>query len=213
MSQCPVCHQQIQILDQHHGTLLTCTHCQAVFFVGWDGQPEAAQPHEAQPEAAQTQEAAPNDQPYGDVTASPEESYQASSSIPESTSESAESIVPVDFSQPNSIDYGQSIAPDLQTPINSSFADVVDFGNTTHSQGLLAYSLLIEGIDLKIHEKALLECLSDSRFRWDVDELLTQVKNGSLRLEKLPPAKMMVLVQRLKAYPFKISCEQNALTV
>lgn len=41
MSQCPRCHNEIQIQQNQFGSLFTCPHCQAVFFVDWSGQPEA----------------------------------------------------------------------------------------------------------------------------------------------------------------------------
>lgn len=42
MAQCPNCHNSVEILDKHLGTLFTCPKCNAVFFVDWDGQPEMA---------------------------------------------------------------------------------------------------------------------------------------------------------------------------
>jgi hypothetical protein len=42
MAACPVCHSELEIAPQHHGTLYTCPNCSAVFFVDWNGQPEGA---------------------------------------------------------------------------------------------------------------------------------------------------------------------------
>ncbi len=44
MTECPQCHQQIEIDTAHHGTLFTCPLCSAVYFVGWDGNPEIPVP-------------------------------------------------------------------------------------------------------------------------------------------------------------------------
>lgn len=49
MTPCPNCQKPVQILDKHLGTLFTCPHCNAVFFVDWNGQPELAS-HELEPE-------------------------------------------------------------------------------------------------------------------------------------------------------------------
>lgn len=175
MSPCPVCFQQVQILDQHHGTLLTCPHCQAVFFVGWDGQPESA-------------------------------------SIPEPTVTPESAVTTEPILAPDSV-----VEPSVDTqpsePALNNFSDVLDFANSTQSQGLLVYDLVISGIDLRAHESALRDCLSDSKFKFEVEDLMSQVQNGKLNIKNLSAAKMMILAQRLKLHPFKITWRQNALTV
>lgn len=55
MVNCPSCHQPVEITDQHSGTLFTCPHCNSVYFIDWNGQPEVSQPNdsiEAAPTAA-----------------------------------------------------------------------------------------------------------------------------------------------------------------
>lgn len=47
MANCPVCQSDISITAQHFGTLYTCPKCNAVFFVDWGGQPEAAASNES----------------------------------------------------------------------------------------------------------------------------------------------------------------------
>jgi hypothetical protein len=177
LSPCPVCFQQVQILDQHHGTLLTCPHCQAVFFVGWDGQPESAAAAEPSAPAEAIAAAEP-------------------SAAPEPVVESAFGSEPSDVAE----------------PALNNFSDVLDFANSTQSQGLLVYDLAISGIDLRAHESALRDCLSDSKFKFEVEDLMSQVQDGKLNIKNLSAAKMMILVQRLKVHPFKITWRQNALT-
>lgn len=41
MAGCPTCQFEINIPSENHGSLMTCPNCQAVFFVNWDGAPEA----------------------------------------------------------------------------------------------------------------------------------------------------------------------------
>ncbi len=43
MTSCPSCQQPVEVLEQHKGTLFTCPHCNAVFFIDWNGQPEVAE--------------------------------------------------------------------------------------------------------------------------------------------------------------------------
>lgn len=49
MIPCPSCSQPVEILDKHLGTLFTCPHCNAVYFIDWNGQPELAT-HEPEPD-------------------------------------------------------------------------------------------------------------------------------------------------------------------
>ncbi|MEQ1723410.1 MAG: hypothetical protein ABL930_09560 [Pseudobdellovibrio sp.] len=36
---CPNCQTDVAVTEQHYGALYTCTSCQAVYFIGFDGQP------------------------------------------------------------------------------------------------------------------------------------------------------------------------------
>lgn len=69
MIPCPNCHKSVEILDKHLGTLYTCPHCNAVYFIDWNGQPEMAQ-HEPEPEPVVGPTAAPS------FEASVEQNYQ-----------------------------------------------------------------------------------------------------------------------------------------
>ena len=94
MSDCPSCHQAVEILEKHKGTLFNCPHCNAVFFVDWNGQPELAQ-HEAEPAF----ESAP---PHADFSSAPTEfssveSSSGSEAIP-TYSESAHDFSSNDYS-------------------------------------------------------------------------------------------------------------------
>ncbi|MFP5518939.1 MAG: hypothetical protein ACLGGX_03495 [Bdellovibrionia bacterium] len=55
MKLCPVCSAEQKIESQHHGTLFTCSSCNAVFFVNWDGDPEVAN-HDIHDEMGITEE-------------------------------------------------------------------------------------------------------------------------------------------------------------
>lgn len=43
MISCPSCQKQVDIQDKHMGTLFSCPHCNAVFYINFEGQPEVAQ--------------------------------------------------------------------------------------------------------------------------------------------------------------------------
>ena len=47
MVSCPSCQRPVEITEQNKGTLFTCPHCGAVYFIDWNGQPEVAQAEDA----------------------------------------------------------------------------------------------------------------------------------------------------------------------
>lgn len=71
MIPCPNCHQSVEILDKHLGTLYTCPHCNAVYFIDWNGQPEMAH-HEPEAPVEQNYQ----EQNFQDQSGYPEQSYQ-----------------------------------------------------------------------------------------------------------------------------------------
>lgn len=242
MIPCPSCHQQVEVTEQNHGTLFTCPHCNAVYFVGWDGQFEitpVAEP-EADPESTfePTVVAENVDSgfvpPISDFTPEPQfenneiyesepqfqtaesivaEEPQAPFAVEESftagdayvSNEPTEPEVPYDFSK--GITEQVVVVP--MTPDTSDFSDVESFGNTDTTSGVLAYTVVIEGIESHALLKQLKEAMSDSKFGWDVDELLTRVGGGRLTLPRISPTKASVLISRIKYLPLKISWRQD----
>ena len=49
MASCPKCFSEIEISSQFFGGLFTCPKCQAVYFIGFDGAPEASPQSEYEP--------------------------------------------------------------------------------------------------------------------------------------------------------------------
>lgn len=270
MASCPSCHQPVEILDKHLGTLFTCSHCNAVFFVDWNGQPEMAQ-HEPEPEAPAESFSEPaqdfqsgtdfqggqdfqqggndfvppiqetftpdnsmpeqsyQDQPYSSEPQYAEQAYEPSEDpgmaapaqenvsyaesveIPGETPAANED--PYDFSQTldsvNSQPIEEPLSPSTDTP---DFSDVTDFANADTASGPLAYTVIIEGIESSRLLAQLREAMTDSRFGWDVTELLANVGGGRLVLRGLTPAKASVIINRIKYLPFKISWRQDVLS-
>ncbi|WII72085.1 hypothetical protein QJS83_16610 [Bdellovibrio sp. 22V] len=253
------------------GTLFTCPHCNAVYFIDWNGQPELAQ-HEVEeeqpienPQDIQAgtdfeggasfeggvafeppqqdfntfggapdysapveqegyvgdipqqvpEEMAPQEDPYlapaeeippGSVIETPGEMSAEAGMEAYSTEEA-----PYDFSQ--TLDRVQEPTPaPASTPDTPDFSDVTDFANANTSAGPLTYSVIIDGIESSHLLLQLREAMTDSRFGWDVAELLSHVGGGRLVLKGLTPAKASVLINRIKYLPFKISWRQDVLS-
>lgn len=186
MIPCPNCHQSIEIEDKHLGTLFTCPHCSAVYFIDWSGQPELA-----------THESEQSFEP-------PQDEYSLSAAAEET---------PYDFSQP--LDQASVEEPSVDhaaNPMSSAdFSDVMEFANSNANVGPLSYAVIIEGIESSHLLIQLKEAMTDSRFGWDVAALLEQVGGGRLVLSGLSPAKASVLVSRIKYLPLKISWRQDVL--
>ncbi|AFX99976.1 hypothetical protein [Bdellovibrio bacteriovorus] len=258
MASCPSCHQPVEILDKHLGTLFTCSHCNAVFFVDWNGQPELAQ-HEPEPETpaesfsepAQSfqngtdfqggQEFVPytpdnsipeqsyQDQPYSSDPQYAEQAYEPSqdpgmNAPPQDNVSYSEPVevpgdvppaeeAPYDFSQTlDSVNSQPMAEPAPMSSDTADFSDVTDFANADTAVGPLAYTVTIDGIESSRLVTQLREAMTDSRFGWDVTDLLSHVGGGRLVLRGLTPAKASVLINRIKYLPFKISWRQDVLS-
>jgi hypothetical protein len=220
------------------GTLFTCPHCAAVYFINWNGEAEVAN-HEEEPIAdsfspqegfvppfAQESEQSAEtnygqiEQPqsYEPQSTEAELNYQEiqpadgfETNEPNEPAPAPMEEIPFDFSQ--TLDQAPQEVPQTSTVSDdANFADVLDFANTNTSAGPLSYVVVIEGIESSQLVHALREAMTDSRFGWDVHELLTHIGGGRLVLKGLTPAKASVLINRIKYLPFKISWRQDVLS-
>lgn len=89
--------------------------------------------------------------------------------------------------------------------------EISNFGNSEVQITALNYTLEINGLDSKEDVKAFQETITDSRFGWDVPELLKQIKNGHIVLDKLNPVQAFVLYKRIYFLNFDLKWKQNVL--
>ncbi len=161
---CPSCHNEVEVLERNYGALFTCSKCQAVYFVNFDGHPEFSN-----------------------------ESF-------ETPAVNSDMQVDVPF-----------------TPIaeHSAFADlaqeITDFGNSEVQITALNYTLEICGLDSKEDVRAFEETITDSRFGWDVSDIMKQLRNGKIILEKLNPVQAYVLHKRIYFLDFDLKWTQHVL--
>lgn len=202
MIPCPSCHQPVEILEKHMGTLFTCPHCSAVYFVDWNGQPELAQ-HESEPASV--------DGGGGGFEPPISEYAPAYEQVP------VYEEAPISEEIPASEGAFEDLAFQYEVPSESptdtpDFSDVTDFANDNTSIGPLSYTLTIEGADSSLLLAQLKEAMTDSRFGWDVESILSNVGSGHIVLRGLTPAKASVLINRIKYLPFKIFWRQDVLS-
>ena len=241
MTDCPHCQRPIEISEINHGTLFTCPLCNSVYFVGWDGQPELPPTAEDMAaenpsQSSDSSEATPEyDNDATKMSFAPMESSGQETIIDNTTyqpqdyesldqahsenlneeellaSEPEPQLEPeaegsYDFSKP--LDRIEEASSTIDSP---GFQDVSDFANSDQVTGGLTYSLTIRGIDSKKIYGDLRDALADSRFGWDANILMKGVRNGSLTINGLNPAKTFVVVSRIKYLSLQISWRQDVL--
>lgn len=196
MVNCPHCHQENKISEEHHGTLFTCPLCQGVYFVGWDGLPEQQDP--VDPALVE---------PFTFPHARP-----PVESEPPAETENPSSFEPLgmDANIP-ATDF--SLEPIVSTTDAPNMQEVVDFANSNEVESALTYSVCIRGIDIADTREKVREALSDQRFGWDVDNLFKQIKNGQLVLNQMNPAKTQALISRIKFLDIEIEWRQDVFSL
>lgn len=95
---------------------------------------------------------------------------------------------------------------------SSDFSEITDFGNADVGQAAFNYSIMISGIDSSVVYQQVKEALMDSKFGWDVMELMSKIKDGVLTIRSVNAVKASILVQRVKYLPVKVSWRQDVLS-
>ena len=75
----------------------------------------------------------------------------------------------------------------------------------------LHYSVEVSGLDSKEDVREFQESISDSRFGWDVTELMKKISNGRITLEKLNPVQAFVLNKRIHFLELELKWKQHVL--
>jgi hypothetical protein len=206
-----------------------------VYFVGWDGTPEVPAPdhYAAEEVSTETVAASLNELPTRIAFENPpeisvenpieQEWVVPDGQNPDENAGYAEAL-PVeeeeayDFSTPlaeNPHFNPQGTAPAPETPSTmdqAGFQDIAEFGNSDTQVGPLSYTIAIEGIDTGKIYGELREALADSRFRWNVPEMLKTIHEGRIEIKDMNPAKAFMLVNRIKYLAVKITWRQNVLS-
>lgn len=146
---------------------------------------------------------------FGSSPVNEAESYPSAFDV---QSQEGHENAPYDFGQTLDITSEANLEVKQNITDSPDFSDVTDFANANTSLGPISYTLIIEGIDSARLTSELKEAMTDSRFAWDVEEVLSSKKSDTLVLNSLSPAKASILVSRIKYLPFKISWRQDVLT-
>ncbi len=110
--------------------------------------------------------------------------------------------------------YGQNALPAMTEARSDSsdLSDIADFGNADLGQVAFSYTMIISGIDSGGIRLEVQEALLDSKFGWNVTQLMAQIKDGVLTIQSMSAVKASILMQRVKYLPVKISWRQDVLS-
>lgn len=117
----------------------------------------------------------------------------------------------------------QNLTPEIESqsdtvalsPENPNSINISEYANSEFSQGkngAFVYNVSISDIDSKEIREFLREAINDTRFNWDTQTIISQIKKGELLLKNLSPVKASILINRIKRLPVKIRWEQYAIT-
>lgn len=115
-----------------------------------------------------------------------------------------------DFSQPLGATTPQPMTP--LEPESNPLSDIADFGNADLNQSALNYTITISGIDSGALRTQIQEAITDSKFGWNVIQIMAQIKGGVLTIRSVNAVKASILIQRVKYLPVKISWRQDVLS-
>lgn len=238
MSQCPKC---AAILAEDYG-MVTCSSCGAILFVDIEGVAHMGSDAESAPEAPEvTSVDVPSETPQSEPPPANDWLVPMEEPLSPSFEPEAPSLEPMsepappaegDFSMDAFLGYEDPTPPAPPAPAEDEpelgiEPPVPDFGpaddplgineyaNSEISQakdGLLVFRVFLSGIDTKEIRESIREAISDSRFGWDVPEILGQIEKGRLSIENVSPVKASILINRMKKLPIRIRWEQYAIT-
>jgi hypothetical protein len=226
---CPRCGNS---LEQDFG-VITCGRCHTILFVDMEGQVQLAnaEPSSANenPELATEADPGAGAADAGQSWSSGSDGYDSNPEAPPEFSSDADPAMPSwqpTEANPDSFSAQESessesfagegasaefMTRDTSQSMAEGLSEVSDFGNNEQDFGALSYTLLIENIDTGDIRNKLAEALTDSKFQWDVVELLQKIEKGRLEISQLNPVKASILVHRLQEVPVRVSWNQKLL--
>lgn len=218
--QCPQCKNDVPVTEAQFGALYSCPKCMAVYFVGFDGEPEYGSME--MPLVETTEESFTSDLNLNPVEDIP------SFDIPVQTFESfAEApAAETDYSLNNDFNNGlnlqnlteefepaQDVNVESPRAVSSTFAaaaqEITDYGNQEEVISSISYDVLIKGLDTKEVMITFKDAIEDSKFAWLTQDILGQIKNGEVTLKNLNPIQAFVLASRIQFLDLDIDWKQN----
>lgn len=211
--ECPNCQNQVNITEAQYGALYTCVHCQAVYFVGFDGQPQfeanpaidAAKPldlnsAEQNPITMQLNQLDPlglNSAGTMDPNASGFSAQDFSSPI----ALAPETTAPVAKEVPGKKQIHRALPQEARVVTDETLEEVLveinEFGNSSVDSPI-KFSVLIDGLDTKETIENFIEAISDKKFGLVTEDITKKIRNGRCEIQGLNPVAAFVLAKRIQ---------------
>jgi hypothetical protein len=206
MAQCPSCSNNT---DDDFG-LVTCGACGAQFMVDINGQALAAEVS-AVPTATSEQSYV---EPVMPIEA---EAAEVAQEVPQQLfpPQAPEDIVRDETMGTSTSTIVTKPRQAARQSTNNDMRDIAQFANSESSlgrDGMLRYNIYISGVDTKDLRYEVKEILTDGKFRWNVDDIMTSIVDGEIRLMEVPAVKSALIIQKLKVLPLEIRWEQFSIT-
>jgi hypothetical protein len=190
----------------------------AVYFVGFDGEPEYGSME--LPIVETTEESFTSDLNLNPIEDVP------SLDIPVQTFESFTEVPTTDYSLNNDFnndlnlenlteEFEPVLDLNVEAPraVSSTFAaaaqEIADYGNQEEVISSISYDVLIKGLDTKEVMLTFKDAIEDSKFAWLTQDILGQIKNGEVTLKNLNPIQAFVLASRIQFLDLDIEWKQN----
>lgn len=235
---CPSCKKDQKVSENNFGALYTCTSCQAVYFINFDGQPEygevSSEDYEAAQNHLQQQVQEPLPEPFPDAALEPimsvtEDAASMLENVPENGSYLSEILGSASNAAVNPFENQIQTPPPAAKAVSRTapvapkaagdgnlFADIAqeisDFANTDSNLAGLNYDVTISGIDTQETKELFKEAIEDSKFAWDAVEIMKSMKHGRIVIQRMSPAKAFLLAKRIQFLDIERTWKQNVLS-
>lgn len=170
---------------------------------------EVSIPAEEPPAA--TWEKAVDEAPASPSWTSSTEEAPSTDFVVESSAVQAAVETPLEEERP-AVDFAVPLDPFAPSSTGDSgdFSDVTAYANSQDAvAGPLSYTIHLRGLELADTFEKLREALTDSRFGWDPEEIMGQVRAGALTIKSVNPTKASILINRVKYLPIEIDWRQE----
>ena len=165
---CPSCHNNVSITEANYGALYTCSKCQAVYFINFDGRPE-----------------------FDHLSGTP---YQSGN---DESSHQIQGQTVATQDDPSGVNDLFPSQPESQTPLQNAMTDIENFANQDVEPSL-TFNLIVTGLDSKATQSQFYESINDSKFGWMAEDIIKSISQGRCEIKNIKPVSAHVLAKRLR---------------
>lgn len=182
--ECPSCHKDVKVTEAQYGALYTCSSCQAVYFVNFDGNPEydstpPTQIHDGSQISIQT--------------------GNGGTTVGLNTAIANAQEMPADFSLTSMYQNTEEtlVQASVPTALENAISDIQNFGNQNVDVNL-TFNLKVSGLDTKDLISDFFDSINDSKFGWVAEDIMKSIINGQCVIKNIKPVSAHIIAKRLQ---------------